>query len=195
LEPLIDEATMRLHHTKHQKSYVDGLNDAEKALEKARRDGDYSAVPSIHQKLAFNGAGHFNHCLFWQCMIPEDQQPEVPSALLEQIEEDFGGLLQMTSEFKAGAEKVEGSGWAMLVWDPMSQMLRVMSLQNHQKNFIPGCLPILALDVWEHAYYLTYQNDRSKYVDSFFKLINWNAVAEHLAVARSNQDILNGDRS
>jgi Fe-Mn family superoxide dismutase len=192
LEPQIDAETMELHHTKHQQSYVDGLNSTEIALQEARNSGDYSAVPDLHMKLAFHGAGHFNHCLFWVCMTPAEDQPEVPEVLLTQIEEDFGSLENMLAEFKAGAEKVEGNGWAMLVWDPMSDKLRVMSLENHQKNYIPGCLPILALDVWEHAYYLTYRNRRGDYVDSFFEVINWNAVAGHLEIAKGNQNLLRG---
>jgi Fe-Mn family superoxide dismutase len=185
LEPHIDEQTMRLHHDKHHQGYVNGLNAAEKALEEARSTGDFSQIRHIERDLAFNAAGHFNHVLFWNNMGPADQVSPPEGALLEQINADFGSLDNLKAQFSKASATVEGSGWGMLVWDTMGQRLETVAVENHQRNFPPTTVPILVLDVWEHAYYLRYQNKRGDYVTNWWNVVNWSNVADNFEKAKA----------
>jgi len=184
LEPYIDEQTMRLHHDKHHLGYVNGLNKAEKELAKARESGDFGLIRHWERELAFNGAGHFNHSLFWKNMCPESDSGEPEGALADQITSDFGGLAGLKKQFSAAAGKVEGSGWGMLVWETIGNRLETVAVENHQKNFPITSIPLLVLDVWEHAYYLKYQNKRGDYVDGFWNIVNWSNVASNLETAK-----------
>ena len=183
LEPYIDEQTMRLHHSKHHQGYVNGLNNAEKALAKARESGDFSDIRNLERLAAFHGSGHFNHCLFWQNMTPADNYKDPSGDLLNQIKKDFGSLDNLKAQFGAAAKAVEGSGWGFLAWQPGGNQLVTLAAENHQKQTQFTAIPILALDVWEHAYYLKYQNKRGEYVDNWWNIVNWENVAEHFARA------------
>ncbi len=188
LEPAIDAQTMKLHHDKHHAGYVRGLNTALKELEKIRSgQGDEKLTKHWMRELAFHGSGHANHTLFWQVMAPPDQggggQPE-DSNLSQQIEKDFGSFDSFASQFKAASNAVEGSGWGMLVYHPMADKLMVMQAEKHQDLTIWGVAPLMGVDVWEHAYYLKYQNERGKYVDAFMSVVNWPRVAELFAEAK-----------
>ena len=183
LEPYIDEQTMRLHHSKHHQGYVNGLNNAEKALAKARKSGDFGDVRNLERLLAFHGSGHFNHCLFWQNMIPADNYKDPSGDLLSQIKKDFGSLDNLKAQFGAAAKAVEGSGWGFLAWQPAGEQLVTLAAENHQKQTQFTTIPVLALDVWEHAYYLKYQNKRGDYVDNWWNIVNWENVAEQFAAA------------
>ena len=183
LEPYIDEQTMRLHHSKHHQGYVNGLNKAEKALAKARENGDFGDVRNLHRLVAFHGSGHFNHCLFWQNMTPADNYKDPSGDLLAQIKKDFGSLDNLKAQFGATAKAVEGSGWGFLAWQPAGEQLVTLAAENHQKQTQFTAIPILALDVWEHAYYLNYQNKRGEYVDNWWNVVNWENVAEHFSAA------------
>jgi Fe-Mn family superoxide dismutase len=184
LEPYIDEQTMRLHHDKHHQGYVDGLNAAEKALAQARNNGDYSDMRQIERSLAFNGSGHFNHTLFWNNMCPPEEQSEPEGNLLKHIEKDFGSVDGLKEQFGAAAGNVEGSGWGFLVWVPQGQYLTTVAAENHQKQFVNSSIPLLALDVWEHAYYLKYQNKRGEYIDNWWNVVDWDNVAHNLEKAK-----------
>ena len=183
LEPYIDEQTMRLHHSKHHQGYVNGLNNAEKALAKARESGDFSDIRNLERLAAIHGSGHFNHCLFWQNMIPADCYKDPGGDLLSQIKKDFGSLDNLKAQFGAAAKAVEGSGWGFLAWQPGGNQLVTLAAENHQKQTQFTAIPILALDVWEHAYYLKYQNKRGEYVDNWWNIVNWENVAENFARA------------
>ena len=183
LEPYIDEQTMRLHHSKHHQGYVNGLNKAEKALAEARQSGDFGDIRNLERLLAFHGSGHFNHCLFWQNMIPADNYSDPGGDLLQQIKKDFGSLDNLKAQFGAAAKAVEGSGWGFLAWQPGGNQLVTLAAENHQKQTQFTTIPVLALDVWEHAYYLNYQNNRGEYVDNWWNIVNWENVAENFARA------------
>lgn len=184
LEPHIDEQTMRLHHDKHHQGYVDGANAALDALESAREGGDYGTVKKLSRDLAFNASGHLLHSVFWPNMAPESETGEPGGQLASQLEKDFGGVEQFKDHFSAAAKGVEGSGWGILAWEPQGEHLLVLQAEKHQNLTAQGVTPILVLDVWEHAYYLNYQNNRGQYVDNWWNVVNWNDVSERLRKAR-----------
>jgi Fe-Mn family superoxide dismutase len=177
LEPHIDAQTMRLHHDIHHAAYVTGLNNAEAKLAEAREKNDFALVKHWSRELAFHGAGHFLHTIFWKNMAPNGGGK--PSGkLLVQIEKDFGSYEAFVAQFKAAAGAVEGSGWALLVKNWPAQKLEILQAEKHQQLSQWVVEPILALDVWEHAYYLKYQNKRPAYVEAFFNVINWKDVEQ-----------------
>ncbi len=183
LEPYIDEATMRIHHDKHHQSYVDGLNNAENKLAEARRSGDFSLVKHWERELAFHGAGHYLHTLFWSIMAPNAGGPATGLAA-EQIRADFGSFEAFKKQFSEAADKVEGGGWAVWVWSPRSQRTEILTAEKHQNLSQWDVVPLLALDVWEHAYYLKHQNKRADYIKDWWNVVNWKQVNERLAAAR-----------
>ncbi|WP_058302774.1 superoxide dismutase [Gorillibacterium timonense] len=183
LEPHIDTKTMQLHHDIHHKAYVDGLNKAELEMKKARESGDFSLIKHWEREAAFNGAGHYLHTLFWNIMSPKGGgKPSGPIAA--QIDRDFGSFDAFKKHFTQAAEKVEGGGWAILVWSPRSHRLEILQAEKHQNLSQWDVIPLLALDVWEHAYYLKYQNERAKYVQAWWNLVNWPHVNERFIAAR-----------
>lgn len=183
LEPYIDEKTMRIHHDKHHQSYVDGLNKAEKKLEEARKSGNFDLVKHWERELAFNGAGHYLHTLFWTIMNPKGGG--APSGeLAQQIKKDFGSFDQFKKQFTEAADKVEGGGWAILVWSPRSHRLEILQAEKHQNLSQWDVVPILALDVWEHAYYLKHQNNRKDYINDWWNVVYWPEAEERFKKAR-----------
>ena len=184
LEPHIDEATMRLHHDKHHAAYVAGLNNAEAKLEAARQSGDFALVKHWEREVAFHGSGHFMHKLFWPTMSPNGGG-EPSGDLAGAIERDFGSYEAFKNHYVANATAVEGSGWGVLAYQTMSGQLVILGVEKHQDLTQFGCLPLLVLDVWEHAYYLKYQNRRPDYVKAFFNVIDWNFVAQQYAKAKA----------
>ncbi|MGE5481504.1 MAG: superoxide dismutase [Bacteroidota bacterium] len=183
LEPYIDEQTMRLHHDMHHKAYVDGLNKAEAALAEARAKGDFALVKHWSREAAFNGSGHLLHSIFWTIMGP-NQGGKPSGELLKQIEKDFGSFDAFQKHFTAAAVAVEGSGWAILAWEPNAQKLVILQAEKHQNLTEWGVVPLLVLDVWEHAYYLKYQNRRAEYVNNWWNVVNWPEVARRFAAAK-----------
>lgn len=178
LEPHLDAQTMRIHHEKHHAGYVRGLNAALKALEAARASGDASLMQHWSKQVSFHGSGHVNHTLFWLGMAPAGKGGggKPAGALADAINRDFGGFDQFSWHFQAAAKSVEGSGWGWLVHEPISGRLAVVQMENQQKLLMTGCVPLLGIDVWEHAYYLKYQNRRADYVAAFMNVINWGHV-------------------
>ncbi|SDH37805.1 superoxide dismutase, Fe-Mn family [Aneurinibacillus thermoaerophilus] len=177
LEPYIDEKTMRLHHDIHHKSYVDGLNKAEKEMQKARETGDYALIKHWEREAAFNGSGHYLHTIFWNNMKPKGGG--VPKGeLAEEINKTFGSFEKFKAHFSAAAEKVEGSGWALLVWSPEAGRLEILQAEKHQNLTQQGVIPLLVLDVWEHAYYLKYNNKRAEYIKAWWNVVNWDDVSK-----------------
>ena len=185
LEPHIDEQTMRLHHDKHHQAYVDNAN---KALEGTELDGrpvehvltNLGVLPDDRQTLARNNVGgHANHSLFWEIMSP-DGGGEPSGELAEQIG-DFGAFKEA---FGDAAIKRFGSGWAWLVWDGTG--VAIVSTPNQDSPLMEARTPLLGLDVWEHAYYLKYQNRRPEYVEAWWNVVNWDAVAANFERARGS---------
>lgn len=183
LEPYISAEIMRLHHDKHHKSYVEGLNKAEKMMQQARETGDFSLLKHWEREAAFHGSGHYLHTIFWTNMIPNGGGK--PSGiLLKQIEEDFGSFEQFKSHFQEAANQVEGVGWAILVWSPRSHRLEILQSEKHQNLTQWDTIPLLVLDVWEHAYYLQYKNDRKAYIENWWNVVNWKDVSKRFLEAR-----------
>jgi Fe-Mn family superoxide dismutase len=183
LEPLYDEKTLRIHHDKHHAAYVKGLNEALQKLEAARQANDYNSIQSLSLQSAFHGSGHVLHTLFWHSMSPE--KPPMPAGLAEALNDSFGSEQNARSQFAAATKAVEGSGWGVLVYEPMSDKLLILQCEKHQNLTIWNTVPLLVCDVWEHAYYLQYQNNRAGWVDNFLKLANWPFAAARLEQARS----------
>ncbi|MFQ6049106.1 MAG: superoxide dismutase [Phycisphaerae bacterium] len=188
LEPFIDEQTMRLHHGKHHQGYVDGLNKAEQALADARESGKFAAVQQLERLLAFHGSGHFNHAMFWQNMAPAGRAGggEPSGALAEQIGKDFGSFAAFKAQFSAASVAIEGNGWGCLGWQRVAGRLYVQTIMNHQNLTLVGSIPLLLLDVWEHAYYLKYQNRRADYVQAWWNVVNWADVAARFEKAKAS---------
>jgi Fe-Mn family superoxide dismutase len=186
LEPYIDEQTMRLHHDKHHQGYVDGLNRAEAKLAEARETGDFALIQHWERQAAFHGAGHFLHSIFWPNMAPAGKGGggEPTGELATRIAADFGNFDAFKKQFSAAATAVEGNGWGILAYRKADDKLVILTAENHQKLTQWVVTPILVLDVWEHAYYLKYQNRRADYVGAFFNVINWANVAANLAATR-----------
>jgi len=178
LEPYIDEQTMRLHHDIHHAGYVKGLNNAEAKLAEARKAGDFSMVKHWSREAAFHGSGHLLHSIFWPNMMAAAKASATPDgALAKAIDRDFGNFEAFKAQFIAASTAVEGSGWGILAYRPVDDMLVVLTAEKHQNLTQWGVVPLLVLDVWEHAYYLKYQNKRGEYVKNFFNIINWDDVA------------------
>lgn len=182
LEPHIDAQTMKLHHDIHHKGYVDGLNKAEEGLAKAREAGDYAAVKHLSREVAFHGSGHFLHTIFWEIMGPDGGKPE--GELKKKIESDFGSVDACLAQFTAASNAVEGSGWGILAYRKADDKLVILQAEKHQNLTQWGVTPILVNDVWEHAYYLKYQNKRPEYTKAFLNVINWKKVGELYQAAK-----------
>jgi Fe-Mn family superoxide dismutase len=182
LEPVLDEKTMTIHHTKHHAAYVQGLNEALQKLEAVRKDGDYRFVDHLSQLVAFHGSGHVLHTLFWHSMSPD--KPEVPAGLADALSESFGSTENARKQFAASTKKVEGGGWGLLVYEPIADRLLILQSEKHQNLTVWNTIPLLVCDVWEHAYYLKYQNDRSAWVDQFMTVANWPFAAARLEQIR-----------
>ncbi|MDK8182757.1 Fe-Mn family superoxide dismutase [Paenibacillus sp. UMB4589-SE434] len=186
LEPHIDEKTMRIHHNQHHQTYVDGLNHAELALVEARRTGNYESVKALSGELAFNGAGHYLHTIFWDTMNPHGGG-EPNGELRQQIERDFGSYEAFKEHFSQAAVKVEGGGWVVLVWSPRSRRLEILQAEKHQNLSQWDIVPLLPVDVWEHAYYLKHQNKRADYITDWWNVVYWPIVNERYVQARKLQ--------
>lgn len=184
LEPYIDEKTMRLHHDEHHKSYVDGLNKAETMMVQARKTGKFDLIKHWEREAAFNGAGHYLHTLFWETMAPRaGGKPKGPIG--HQIACDFGNFHTFQKHFSQAAEKVEGGGWAILVWAPRAQRLEILQAEKHQNLSQWDVIPLLPLDVWEHAYYLKYPNKRKDYIEAWWHVVNWPSINRRFVQAQT----------
>jgi Fe-Mn family superoxide dismutase len=186
LEPHIDEATMRVHHDKHHQAYVDKANAALEGTEWADKSiedvlKNLSSLPSDKQTpVRNNGGGHYNHSLFWEWLSPNGGgQPG--GDLAQAIDSAFGSFDDFKSKFKDGGVNQFGSGWSWLVHDGSG--LALVSTANQDSPISDGKTPLLGVDVWEHAYYLKYQNKRPDYIDAFWNVVNWDKVAELFSAA------------
>lgn len=177
LEPVISEEIMRLHHTKHHQSYVDGLNKAENELKKSRETGNFGLIKHWERELAFNGAGHYLHSIFWRIMSPTGGG-EPANELKKAIDTSFGSFDRFKKQFTEAAKNVEGVGWAILVWAPQAKRLEILTAEKHQNLSQWDVVPLLVLDVWEHAYYLQYKNERAKYIENWWNIVNWHEVEQ-----------------
>ncbi|MGO4888269.1 superoxide dismutase [Anaerobacillus sp. MEB173] len=183
LEPYINREIMQLHHTEHHQSYVDNLNKAERKMQEAREKNDFELIKHWEREAAFNGAGHYLHTIFWNNMSPRGGG-EPKGSLLAQINKDFGSFNKFKQHFSEAAKKVEAVGWAILVWAPRAHHLEILQAEKHQNLSQWDVVPLLALDVWEHAYYLQYKNERGLYVDNWWNVVNWDNVSQRFERAK-----------
>lgn len=175
LSPLYEPRMLRIHHDRHHAGYVRGLNKTVASLAAARRAGDFGRIKALSRNLAFHGSGHVLHSLFWHSMTPKPS--EIPDDLAGAMAGSFQSVDAAKRQFAAAAKAVEGSGWAVLTYEPISGKLLVGQVEKHQNLVFWSSVPLLVCDVWEHAYYLQYANNRAEWVDNFLKLANWRFAA------------------
>ncbi|MHB1000541.1 MAG: superoxide dismutase [Armatimonadota bacterium] len=185
LEPYYDEETLHLHHDKHHAAYVTGLNTAEEKVQAMLKSGDFAAARSVAGDLAFHGSGHILHSIFWTNMKPGGGG--APSGeLADAINKSFGSYDAFKGLFLATSNAIQGSGWGVLAYRKMDDSLVILGAEKHENLTQWGVQPILVLDVWEHAYYLKYQNKRPEWTKAFMdNLVNWDNVAERYKAAKS----------
>ena len=183
LEPNISGRIMELHHDKHHKAYVDGANTALTKLAEARDANDFANVNKLQKDLAFNLAGHVNHTIFWTNLSPNGGDKPVGD-LASAIDDNFGSFDKFAAHFTAASAGIQGSGWGALVWDSLGEKLLVQQYYDHQGNFATGTVPLLLLDMWEHAFYLDYVNVKADYIKAFWNIADWANVQARFAAAR-----------
>ena len=183
LEPHISGQIMELHHSKHHQAYVTGTNTALTRLAEAREQNSFDQVNLLGKNLAFNLAGHVNHTVFWQNLSP-DGGDKPDGELAAAIDEFFGSFDAFRAHFTANALGIQGSGWSILAWDILGARLVIEQLYDHQGNLAAGQVPLLMLDMWEHAFYLQYRNVKADYVEAFWNIADWSDVATRFTSAR-----------
>ncbi|HEX6446911.1 MAG TPA: superoxide dismutase [Streptosporangiales bacterium] len=184
LEPHISGQIMELHHDKHHQTYVSGANTALEKMEEARASGKLDSVNLLQKNLAFNLAGHVNHTVFWPNMSP-DGGDKPDGELAAAIDEFFGSFDGFQAHFTQSALGIQGSGWSILAWDSVGQRLIIEQLYDHQGNLAVGTVPLLMLDMWEHAFYLQYKNVKADYVKAWWNVANWGDVTRRFNDAKS----------
>jgi Fe-Mn family superoxide dismutase len=182
LEPHISGQINQLHHGKHHAAYVKGANDALAKLAEAREKGDHGAILLNEKNLAFNLGGHVNHSIWWKNLSP-DGGDKPTGELAAAIDDAFGSFDAFQAQFAAAANGLQGSGWAVLGYDPLGDNLLTFQLYDQQANVPLGVEPLLQVDMWEHAYYLQYKNVKADYVKAFWNVVNWVDVSNRFAVA------------
>ncbi len=183
LEPYISATIMELHHSKHHKAYVDGANTALEKLAEARDKSDFANINKLQKDLAFHLGGHTNHSIFWKNLTPGSEERPT-GELAAAIDEFFGSFDAFKAQFNAVALGLQGSGWAFLAWDALGKNLIIEQLFDQQGNIAAGTIPLLMLDMWEHAFYLDYKNVKGDYVTAFWNIINWADVSARFEAAR-----------
>ena len=179
LAPYISEKQLSLHHLKHHAGYVAGVNTAFERLDKARSENAELDMKATLKDLSFNVGGYLLHSLFWNNLAPASDRKGKPSGkLLDMINNEFGSLERFQKEFTAAALSVEGSGWAALAYCKCTKRPLLMQIEKHNTNIYPAFKMLLVLDMWEHSYYLDYKNDRAKYIEAFWKIVNWKKAGE-----------------
>ena len=175
LEPVIDARTVELHYQFHHKPAVANANKAEEALAHARDTNDFALVKHYERELAFSLSSHILHTIYWTNLSPKGGTPS--AELSKAIDQHFGSFDKLKAQLVAASNGVEGNGWGILGYLPSTQKLTVLQCENHQKLTTWGVIPLLVLDVWEHSYYLKYQNRRAEYTSAIFGIINWDNVS------------------
>ena len=184
LEPHYSAEVLELHHDKHHKAYVDGANTTFEKLGQARDSGDFGTINQLEKNMAFHLSGHVLHSLLWKNMSP-DGGGEPEGELAAAVKESFGSYDAFRAQISEAANNVQGSGWAALSWEPLSSRLIVEQIYDHQGNVGQGGPPLLALDMWEHAFYLQYKNVKADWVGAFWNIVNWPDVADRFERVRS----------
>jgi superoxide dismutase, Fe-Mn family len=186
LEPYISETQLKLHHDKHHQAYVNGANADFEKLDKARKENAEVDIKALLKDLSFNVGGHLLHSIFWENMAPAGKggggQPA--GTLADAINKEFGSFEQFKKEFTKAAATTEGSGWAALAVHPCIERPLIMQIEKHNVNAYPTFKILMVLDVWEHAYYVDYKNERPKFIDAFWNVVNWDKVNKTLSLQK-----------
>jgi len=190
LEPHVSGQIMELHHSKHHQTYVNGLNTTLGKLTEARDSGSFDAIVGLEKTLAFNLGGHVNHSIFWK-NLSADGGDKPTSELSSAIDEQFGSFEAFRAHFTAAATTIQGSGWAILSYDVLGSRLLIHQLYDQQANLPLGQIPMVMLDMWEHAFYLQYKNVKPDYVNAWWNVVNWSDAAARFDSARSETPGLN----
>jgi len=187
LEPVISGEIMDLHYNKHHKTYVTKLNDALEKLEAAEKEQDLSAMIALQSAINFNGGGNINHSIFWTNLAPKSEGGGEPpkGELAEAIDKEFGSLDQFIEKFNAKTAPIQGSGWGWLGYNKAKKRLEIATCANQDPLAAKGLVPLLGVDVWEHAYYLQYKNARPEYLKAIWGVVNWQNVSERYKKAVS----------
>jgi len=181
LEPYMDEETLHLHHTFHHGGAVKGTNKDIEMIKSVMNSSDFTLADHWTKKLSFHLSSHILHSIFWTNLTNKKSQPT--GDLLKKIEKDFGSTNKMQGMIAKISKSIEGSGWGILAYQPYSDNLVVLQCENHHKLTVWGAVPLLVIDVWEHAYYLKYKNKRGDFVDALMNIINWDNVAQRYDIA------------
>ena len=185
LAPYISEQQLKLHHDKHHQAYVNGANAAFEKLDKARSENADIDMKATLKELSFNVGGHLLHSIFWDNMAPAGKGGGKPGgAVADMIDMGFGSFERFKKEFTTAATSVEGSGWAALAVHPCIGRPLIMQIEKHNVNVYPSFKILMVLDVWEHAYYVDYKNERAKFVEAFWNIVNWDYVNKNLSLVK-----------
>jgi Fe-Mn family superoxide dismutase len=180
LEPSMDEETLNLHYTFHHGGAIKGANKDLQMIRKAMDENNFETVDFWTKKLSYHFSSHILHSIFWTNLTNKKTEPK--GELLKQIEKDFGSFDKLKSYISATSKNIDGSGWGILGYQPYSDKLTIMQCENHEKLTQWGVVPLLVIDVWEHAYYLKYKNKRNDFVDALLNIINWDNVAQRFDI-------------
>jgi superoxide dismutase, Fe-Mn family len=184
LEPHISGRIMELHHGKHHAAYVKGANTALQHLHDIREKGDFAAISMLEKSLAFNVSGHVLHSVFWTNLSPDGGgEPDGPFGDL--VVETFGAFPAFRQQMTEAASTLQGSGWALASWEPVAGRILVQQVYDHQGNHGQGTVPLLAIDAWEHAFYLQYENRKTEFFEAIWNVVNWADVTERFVRATS----------
>jgi Fe-Mn family superoxide dismutase len=183
LEPHISARIMEVHHNKHHAAYVKGANTALAKLDEVRRTGDFATIAMLEKNLAFNISGHVLHSIFWTNLTPEPSEPAGP--LNAALRDAFGSQDMFRRLMTEAASTIQGSGWALASWEPLSHRIVIQQVHDHQGNHGQGTIPLLAIDAREHAYYLQYENNKTAFFDTIWNVVNWKDVARRFEAARA----------
>jgi len=182
LEPAYSAELLEIHYSAHHQAYVDGINRTLETLAEVRGKGDFARINQLEKDLAFHYSGHLLHSIFWRNLEPNKGAP--PSGPLEsRIKSAFGSVDAFRRQFGATGAALQGSGWAALTWDTTQDLLLIEQIHDHQDRSAIATVPLLVMDMWEHAYYLQYRNKKEKWIVAFWELINWDDVARRLSNA------------
>lgn len=181
LEPSMDEETLNLHYTFHHGGAIKGANKDLQMIKKAMDESNFETVDFWTKKLSYHFSSHILHSIFWTNLTNKKTEPK--GELLKRIEREFGSFDKFKGYISVTSKNVDGAGWGILGYQPYSDKLTIMQCENHEKLTQWGVVPLLVIDVWEHAYYLKYKNKRNDFVDALFNIINWDNVAQRLALA------------
>lgn len=188
LEPVISKATVDTHYNKHHRTYVDNLNRAVDQLKAALDSQDLPKIAALEPEVRFNGGSHLNHMMYWENLAPTStvggKLPEPRTPMYAQVKKDWGSFERLIAYITARSTAIKGSGWGWLVWNNVTLRLEFMETHDQDAVYIfPNVVPLLAIDVWEHAYYIDQKNARAEYLKNIWKVVNWVTVQKRLAAA------------